>query len=54
MKLTQKTIAAMKLPKGKAEAIYFDDELPASACAYAQTGSRAGSSNTRSVFNTAA
>ena len=28
MKLTQKTIAAIKLPKGKAEAIYFDDELP--------------------------
>src|SRR5262245_15806428 len=28
MKLTQKTVAALRLPPGKAEAIYFDEDLP--------------------------
>jgi integrase len=28
MKLTQKTVAALELPKGKSEAIFFDDDLP--------------------------
>ena len=28
MKLTQKTVATLRLPVGKAEAIYFDEELP--------------------------
>jgi hypothetical protein len=28
MKLIQKTVAALELPKGKSEAIFFDDDLP--------------------------
>jgi len=40
MKLTQKTIAALTLPDGKAEAIHFDDDLPGFGVRLREGGSR--------------
>ena len=41
MKLTQKTVAALALPDGKSEAIFFDDELPGLRCGPSSTTVRA-------------
>jgi integrase len=40
MKLTQRTVAALTLPPGKADAIYFDDALPSFGIRLRERGSR--------------
>jgi len=50
MKLTQKTIAAIKLPKGKA----VDDELPGFGLRLRANGQSRWVFQYKSVFNTAA
>ena len=40
MKLTQKTVEGLALPEGKAEAIFFDEEIPGYGCRLRAGGSR--------------
>jgi hypothetical protein len=54
MKLTQKTVAGLVLPDGKAEAIFFDDDIAASASACAPADREHGSSNTSRGISSAA
>ena len=40
MKLTQATVARLKLPAGKGEAIHFDDDVPCLGLRLREGGSR--------------
>ena len=48
MRLTDKTLATLTVPKGRSEAIVFDDDLPGLVCGCAPAEQLAGFTSTTS------